>query len=92
MHAEQRAIADALRTAPGRLPGSSLYFIRLDTEKKTLFADEPYCTICSKSALDAGVATFVLVHPEGIAAYDTYEYNERSFGRIPSLRDLKRKP
>jgi deoxycytidylate deaminase len=86
IHAEQRAILDATRRYADRLPGSTLYFIRLDARGDPMAAEEPYCTICSKAALDARIGTFVLRHSEGIAAYDAREYNERSFGRIPSSR------
>jgi len=88
VHAEQRAIHDALRSHPEKVLGSTLYFIRLNEEGEQEPADEPYCTICSKVALDEGVGLFVLKHPEGIAAYDTHEYNEISFGRLPSARSV----
>ncbi|MBI2668675.1 hypothetical protein HYX14_02425 [Candidatus Woesearchaeota archaeon] len=61
--------------------GSRLYFIRLDEQGNAEHAGEPYCTICSKMSLDAGIAEFVLWHKEGITVYKTKEYNEKSFGR-----------
>ncbi len=79
VHAEQRAIMDALRNNEDKIIGSRLYFIRLDKNKKIKKAGEPYCTICSKMALDVGIDEFVLWHEEGICVYDTYEYNSRSF-------------
>lgn len=79
VHAEQRAIMDALRTNPENIFGSRLYFIRVDEEGNPKRAGNPYCTICSKMALDAGIAEFVLWHEEGICVYDTEEYNLRSF-------------
>jgi deoxycytidylate deaminase len=79
MHAEQRAIMQALKYESHHLPDSRLYFIRLDDEGKMKFSGEPYCTICSKMALDAGIAEFVLYRKEGICVYDTKEYNEISF-------------
>jgi deoxycytidylate deaminase len=79
VHAEQRAVMNALRGNPDKLPGSRLYFIRLDMNDNILKAGKPYCTICSKMALDAGVSEFVLWHEEGIAVYDTDEYNRLSF-------------
>jgi deoxycytidylate deaminase len=88
IHAEQRALFDALEQG-NDLFGSRLYFIRLDEQGNPKPSGEPYCTMCSKLALDAYVAEFVLVHPEGIAVYDTQEYNEVSFGRLPSLRENK---
>lgn len=79
VHAEQRAIMTALQYAPEHLPGSTLYFIRLDEKGNMLPAGQPYCTICSKMALDAGIENFVLLHEAGPTVYDTYEYNELSF-------------
>ncbi|MBI2146738.1 hypothetical protein HYU22_05355 [Candidatus Woesearchaeota archaeon] len=79
MHAEQRAIMDALRRNPAKMAGSRLYFIRLDEQGKPSRAGKPYCTLCSKMALDTGVREFVLWHKDGLCAYDTEEYNQRSF-------------
>lgn len=79
VHAEQRAIADALRTNPSELIGSRLYFIRLDKNDSPTRAGNPYCTICSKTALDEGLAEFVLWREEGVCVYDTDEYNLLSF-------------
>lgn len=42
-------------------------------------AGQPYCTHCSRLALDAGIAEFVLWHNEGIAVYPTDEYNNLSY-------------
>lgn len=79
IHAEQRAILDALKSAPDQLSGSDLYFIRLDQEGKISKAGEPYCTICSKMALEVEIRNFHLWHEEGIVAYDTEEYNSLSY-------------
>ena len=79
MHAEQRAIMDALQHHPDKLPGSLLYFIRLDEQGQKKKSGDPYCTICSKFSLDVGVSEFVLWREEGICVFDTVEYNELSF-------------
>lgn len=79
VHAEQRAIMNALRGYPDQVEGATLYFIRLDDLGNQKMAGKPYCTICSKMALDVGLAEFVLWHEEGITAYDTKEYNRLSF-------------
>ena len=79
IHAEQRAIMDALKDYPGQIRESRLYFIRLDDQNQPKKSGKPYCTICSKMALDAGISEFVLWHKEGITVYDTKEYNELSF-------------
>lgn len=78
VHAEQRAILDALSKSED-LTGSRLYFVRLDDDGEIKYAGKPYCTICSKLALDVGVAEFVLWHEEGITVYNTKEYNDLSF-------------
>jgi len=79
IHAEDRAIRDALARNPSEIPGSRIYFIRLDLNNKIIRAGNPYCTWCSKTALDAGIKEFVLWHNEGLAVYDTEEYNRLSF-------------
>jgi deoxycytidylate deaminase len=80
VHAEQRAIMDALAKNSEKLKDSVLYFIRLDENGNKSFAGKPYCTICSKMALDVGIKEFVLWHEEGICSYNTKEYNDLSFG------------
>ena len=79
VHAEQRAIMDALKKNPDKLNGSSLYFIRLDNDVPVR-AGDPYCTICSKMALDVGISEFILWNSKGVCVYNTEEYNEISFG------------
>ena len=79
IHAEQRAIMDALQHHPDQIAGSRLYFIRLDEQGNKKRSGDPYCTICSKFSLDAGLSEFVLWREEGICVYDTMEYNELSF-------------
>lgn len=79
IHAEQRAIIDASARNPEKLIASRLYFIRLDGEDRPKKSGRPYCTHCSKLALDAGVAEFVLWHDEGICVYETEEYNDLSY-------------
>ncbi|MBW3015597.1 hypothetical protein KY330_04185 [Candidatus Woesearchaeota archaeon] len=89
IHAEQRAISNALATNPDKLSGSRLYFVRLDSEGNPSRSDEPYCTICSKEALDAGVKEFTLWQKKGVCVYDTEEYNDLSYNykRIKKLFD-----
>ncbi len=79
IHAEQRAIMDALVENPTKLLGSRLYFIRLDSDGIPSRAGDPYCTFCSKLSLDVGIKEFVLWKDEGVCVYDTGEYNELSF-------------
>jgi hypothetical protein len=79
LHAEQRAIMDALAHHPDRLSGGRLYFVRLDDELSPKPSGRPYCSICSKLALDVGLAEFVLWQATGFTAYATDEYNQLTF-------------
>lgn len=80
VHAEQRAIIDALkREFSVLIPRSSLFFIRLDENDNPIHAGKPYCSICSKMALDIGISNFVLWHKEGWTSYTTQEYNDLTF-------------
>ena len=79
MHAEWRAIMDALKLNPEKIQGSSLYFTRVDENGKIKKSGKPYCTVCSRIALDAGIREFVLWHEKGIHAYPTDEYNKLSY-------------
>jgi len=80
LHAEQRAMMDALKRNPKKVHGSRIYFIRLDDKGNMMPSGKPYCTICSKMALDIGIAEFALMRKEGICVYGTKEYNDVSFG------------
>jgi deoxycytidylate deaminase len=79
VHAEWRAIMDALRRNPDRLAGSKLYFMRIDEAGQMKKSGQPYCTVCSRLALDTGVGSFLLWHEEGIGEYPTDEYNRLSY-------------
>ena len=79
MHAEERAIIDALIKNAGKILESRLYFARLDKEGNLAKAGKPYCTICSKLALDVGISEFILWHENGICVYNTEEYNKISY-------------
>ena len=79
VHAEQRAIIDALKVNSDEVFGSTLFFIRLDDKGNPKKSGDPYCTICSKLALDVGIKEFVLWREEGWIAYNTEYYNKLSF-------------
>lgn len=79
MHAEQRAIMDALKNHPDDIHGSRLYFVRLGEDGKAKLSGQPYCTICSKMSLDVGISEFVLHHEQGVCIYGTEEYNALSY-------------
>lgn len=82
VHAEQRAIMDALTLGPNLVRGATLYYIRRGENGK-VFSRKPSCTICSKLALDVGIKEFVLWHENGITAYEANEYNQLSFAFRP---------
>lgn len=84
IHAEIRAIIDALARNPKKIVGSRLYFIRLDNNGNKTHAGKPYCTYCSKMSLDVGIKEFILWHKEGVCVYDTKEYNDISFQFRPN--------
>ncbi|MDD5251858.1 MAG: deaminase [Patescibacteria group bacterium] len=79
MHAEWRAVMDALRRHPKEIVGGRLYFTRVDDAGVILRSGRPYCTVCSRLALDAGLDEFLLWHEDGIASYPTGEYNRLSY-------------
>ncbi len=79
IHAEQRAMFDALSKNSKKLKGSTLFFLRLDENNKIKPAGKPYCTICSKMALDLGIKYFALFHNSGWTFYPTEEYNNLSY-------------
>lgn len=79
MHAEWRAILDALRSNPEKIKGSKLYFSRVGLNGVIKKSGKSYCTVCSRMALDAGIEKFVLWHEDGICEYTTHEYNQLSY-------------
>lgn len=78
VHAEQRAVADALSRNPEKMKGSMLFFASVDERGDPVPAGRPYCTICSKTALDVGIKEFVLFEERGLVSYETDEYDELS--------------
>lgn len=82
VHAEQRAVMDALGNNPDKLKGAKLYFARFSADgRPRLLGGEIqlYCTICTKMMFDVGIAEFILLHQEGVCAYAADEYVDRSF-------------
>lgn len=82
IHAEWRAITDALRRNPDKIKGSKLYFTRVDEKGEIKKSGKPYCAVCSRMALDAGINKFLLWHEEGVCEYSTDEYNRLSYNYI----------
>lgn len=86
MHAEWRAILDALKNNGDKIGGSQLYFTRVNEKGETKRSGQPYCTVCSRFALDTGIADFILWHDDGICVYPTDEYNRLSCKYIDSQK------
>lgn len=79
VHAEWRAIIDALKNNKEKLRDATLYYVRLGDDGQIRRSGLPFCTVCSRLALDVGLAKFGLWHDDGIALYDTSDYNDRSY-------------
>ena len=78
IHAEWRAILDAVKNQ--KAEGSILYFVRVDSEGNLKTSNSvPYCTVCSRLALDTGIKEFGLWTKEGAKFFDTKTYNDLSY-------------
>ena len=77
MHAEWRAIIDALKHED--VSSGVLYFVRVKNKGEILKSGRPYCTVCSRFALDLGMLSFGLWHEEGITMSPIKEYNRLSY-------------
>ena len=82
MHSEWRAILDAKERNANKLRGSRLYFVRVMDSGAIKHSGKPYCTVCSRLALDSGIAEFVLWQEQGFAVFPTDEYDRLSFQNI----------
>lgn len=79
VHAEWNAVINGLSTNANEIPGSRLYFMRVDDKGDYTDASEPYCTTCSRFTMQAGVARFALWNSNGAYIYTLPEYNQRSY-------------
>jgi deoxycytidylate deaminase len=79
VHAEWRAVLDACKTNGDKLAGSVLYFMRIDESGGFTDAGEPFCTVCSRLTMEAGVGEFALYNNEGADIYALDEYNMKSY-------------
>lgn len=78
VHAEWNAILDAMNRHADKVPGSTLYFMRINDSGEKTEAGEPYCTVCSRLALESGIAVFGLWN-DGPDMRETAEYNRQSY-------------
>lgn len=79
IHAEWRAIVDALRRNSAKITGATLYFMRIDDTGNFTDAGLPYCTTCSRLTLESEVDYFALWNNGGADMYDAGEYNLKSY-------------
>ena len=79
IHAEWRAIINALKKNSTKVSGSRLYFMRIDEAGNFTDAGDPYCTVCSRLAMEAGIAEFALWNNEGADIYKVDEYDIQSY-------------
>ena len=82
IHAEWRAMIDVLKRNSNKIDGSKLYFVRVDENGNIKKSVKPYCTVCSRLALDVGIEKFLLWHEDGIGEYPTDLYNKLSYEYI----------
>jgi len=78
VHAEWNAIIDALKHHSKKIEGATLYFMRVDEKNEFTEAGDPYCTVCSRLALESGISTFGLWN-EGPEMIDAETYNIKSY-------------
>ncbi len=82
IHSEWRAILNTLKNNSANIKGSTLYFCGVDNEGTIKKSGKPYCTVCSRLALESGIDQFVLWHEDGICEYPTDEYNALSYSYL----------
>lgn len=84
VHAEWNAILSASSRNNGLdIIGSTLYFMRVDEDGNFTNAGEPYCTVCSRLALQGGVSVFGLWE-DGPRMIPTDLYNQMSYAYFDS--------
>jgi deoxycytidylate deaminase len=78
VHAEWNAILDACKMHPDKISGSTLYFMRIDEKGGFTDSGKPYCTVCSRLALQSGIEYFSLWNG-GEDRFSTKDYNLASY-------------
>jgi hypothetical protein len=79
VHAEWNAIIDAFKNHSDKVEGATLYFMRVDDDGNWTDAGDPFCTICSRLALQSGLAHFALWVDGRPKVYTTANYNRESY-------------
>lgn len=79
VHAEWNAIMGALKDYGEKVNGARLYFMRVDEDGAWTDAGEPFCTVCSRLALESGLDEFALWVDGAPKIYDTTRYNADTY-------------
>lgn len=79
IHAEWRAILNACKDFGHAIEGADLYFMRVDGEGNFTDAGQPFCTVCSRLAMESGIATFALWDSSEAKIYNAAEYDAVSY-------------
>jgi deoxycytidylate deaminase len=79
IHAEWRAVLYACKTNANKLGGAVLYFMRINEAGQFTDAGDPFCTVCSRLTMGAGVGEFALYNNNGADIYPLDEYNLKSY-------------
>lgn len=79
IHAEWRAVLEACKAHPDAIAASTLYFMRIDDDGGFTDAGDPFCTVCSRLTMEAGVVAFALYNDGGADIYPLDEYNLKSY-------------
>lgn len=78
IHAEWRVLLYA-NSLGIDLSESTLFFVRVDGSGNIQRSGNPYCTVCSRLALEVGVGYWALYHEQGIQRYCAVDYNDLSY-------------
>ena len=80
IHAKWNAIINALKMNGSRIDCETLYFMRVDENGNwEPSAGKPFCTVCSRLALQSGLANFALWVDNKPKIYTTSDYNDESY-------------
>lgn len=81
IHAEWNAIINALKNHGAKIDGETLYFMRVDSDGNWTDAGKPFCTVCSRLAVQSGLKYFALWDDINKIPkiYDVIEYNKESY-------------
>jgi hypothetical protein len=71
-----------------KIPGSTLYFMRVDEVGGFTDAGDPFCTVCSRLAMEAGIDEFALYNENGADIFTTPEYNKKSYAKYTKHQSI----